>query len=329
MQHGIKRRQWTKDLLEKRREEDRNKIASYKALVNQMFQARDNKDYSTSAIQLTTELLDLNPEFNTVWNYRRDIITSLKPQLDIDFWENELKFTMIQLRRFPKVYWIWNHRVWTLNNFSLQTLAIWKREFAVVNALHELDARNFHGWHYRRMVISKIEELTQNSLNKEEFDYVTSKINKDISNYSAWHQRVQLITSMLLKDQIEDKVQFIKKEIEYITNAIFTDAEDQSVWFYIVWMVKFPTIRDLLSKQDYSVFLKDLKENALMINADEIDFSGKDNVWCLKIVLEIETVQRLIGDVSKETDSKDCLEKLIKLDPSRQNRYKYLLSKLS
>lgn len=329
MQHGIKRRQWTKDLLERRREEDKNKIASYKTKVMQMFQGRNSKDYSTSAIQLTTDLLDLNPEFNTVWNYRRDVITSLEPQLGIDFWENELQFTMVQLKRFPKVYWIWNHRVWTLTHFPSQTLSIWKKEFAVVNALLELDARNFHGWHYRRMVISKIEELSHNSLNKEEFDYVTSKINKDISNYSAWHQRVQLITNMLSMDQIVDKVGFIKKEIGYITNAIFTDAEDQSVWFYIVWMVKFPTIRKLLSKQDYSVFLKDLKENALMINADEIEFSGKDNVWCLKIALEIEIVQRSIGDVSEETDSKDYLEKLINLDPSRQNRYKYLLSKLS
>ncbi|CAL9727878.1 geranylgeranyl transferase type-2 subunit alpha [Monosporozyma unispora] len=328
MQHGIKRRQWTKDLLDQKREDDEKKIASYKSLVKSMFQCRDNDDYTYEAIELTTNLLDMNPEFNTAWNYRRDIISSIKTQLDLGFWKNELKFTMIQLKKFPKVYWIWNHRVWTLDNFPSQQLTIWQGELTVVDALLELDSRNFHGWHYRRMVISKIEELSHSSLNKKEFDYVTSKINKNISNYSAWHQRVQLITDMLSKDQITDKVDFIKKEIDYITNAIFTDAEDQSVWFYIVWMVKFPTIRALLSKEDYSNFLRELKDNALMINADEVDFSGKENVWCLKIVLEIEIIQRLLCEPIVEAVSKDYLEKLIKLDPLRQNRYRFLLSKL-
>lgn len=33
------------------------------------------KDYSPEALKKTTELLDLNPEFYTVWNYRRHILT--------------------------------------------------------------------------------------------------------------------------------------------------------------------------------------------------------------------------------------------------------------
>lgn len=32
------------------------------------------KDYSPEALKKTTELLDLNPEFYTVWNYRRHIL---------------------------------------------------------------------------------------------------------------------------------------------------------------------------------------------------------------------------------------------------------------
>lgn len=32
-------------------------------------------DYSREALAKTNEILDLNPEFYTVWNYRRNILT--------------------------------------------------------------------------------------------------------------------------------------------------------------------------------------------------------------------------------------------------------------
>ena len=329
MQHGVKRKQWTKELLRQKREEDKKKIETYRALVEQMFQLRDNSNYSLEAMQLTTKVLDINPEFNTVWNYRRDIITNMGKLVDEKFWQDELKFTMIQLKKFPKVYWIWNHRVWVLNNIPTNQLIMWQGELVAVNALLEMDARNFHGWHYRRIVTSNIERLTKNSLNKQEFEYVTAKINKNISNYSAWHQRVQLITSMLSNDQIINKYDFINKEIEYITNAIFTDAEDQSVWFYTMWVIKFPVIKELLGQDGYLKFLKELRESAEIINMDELEFSGKDNIWCLKIILEIDVLQNSLGCVTDKSVCKDNLEKLIKFDPFRQHRYRYLLSKLS
>lgn len=317
MQHGIKRRQWTKELLKQKKEEDRKKIETYRTLVDQMFQYRDDNNYSIEAMELTTKVLDLNPEFNTAWNYRRDIITNIDRLTDEKFWQDELRFTMIQLKRFPKVYWIWNHRVWILKNIPMNQLKMWQGELVIVNALLEMDARNFHGWHYRRIVVSNIEKLTKSSLNKSEFEYVTSKINKNISNYSAWHQRVQLITDMLSNDQIVDKNEFMNKEIDYITNAIFTDAEDQSVWFYIMWMIKFPIVKELLGKDGYLKFLKELRENAEIINTDELEFSGKDNIWCLKIILEIDLIQNSFNNLIDKSACKKCLEKLMKLDPLR------------
>jgi geranylgeranyl transferase type-2 subunit alpha len=35
---------------------------------------RKAKDYSPEALAKTTELLDLNPEFYSIWNYRRFIL---------------------------------------------------------------------------------------------------------------------------------------------------------------------------------------------------------------------------------------------------------------
>lgn len=37
---------------------------------------RENNDYSSAAFNLTGSILDLNPEFYTIWNYRREILTN-------------------------------------------------------------------------------------------------------------------------------------------------------------------------------------------------------------------------------------------------------------
>ena len=75
-----------------------------------------------------------------MWNFRRDIISNIAEQeLDTQFWNDELMFTMEQLKRFPKVYWIWNHRVWLLQNYPIAGAEIWKRELAIVNKMLQLD----------------------------------------------------------------------------------------------------------------------------------------------------------------------------------------------
>ena len=75
------------------------------------------------------------------------------PEDNNDLLANELSMTMAALRQHPKVYWIWNHRRWCLENVpdgpvvdgkpSLQwRKANWQRELAVVEKMLDADARN-------------------------------------------------------------------------------------------------------------------------------------------------------------------------------------------
>ena len=283
-----------------------------------------------ASLRSTKQLLDLNPEYNTVWNFRRDIISNIaKQELDTQFWNDELMFTMEQLKRFPKVYWIWNHRVWLLQNYPVPGAEIWKRELAIVNKMLQLDGRNYHGWHYRRIVVGHIEKMTGEPMDEEEFQYVTQKINEDISNYSAWHQRALLLTRLVSRDDIDTgtKTELIGSEVNYITNAMFTDADDQSVWFYIKWFLRNEAILGFFSRDDYVKMLDDLAENIRMINSDELEFSGKDNNWCLKALNIIEGIQLKLG-LHIERHSREYLAKLEKEDPYRKEMYEYLISKL-
>ncbi|CCD24031.1 Rab geranylgeranyltransferase BET4 NDAI_0C03710 [Naumovozyma dairenensis CBS 421] len=325
--HGTKRKQWSKEALNRKRLNDVKKIKDYRKLVDKVLTLKESQVYDLKSLKSTTELLEINPEFNTAWNFRRDIIDNIRNELDSEFWDNELKFTMKTLKRFPKVYWIWNHRVWVLSHHVDSSIKIWQKELFIVNQMLELDSRNYHGWHYRRIVIQNMERLGNKSLNHQEFQYTTEKINQNISNFSAWHQRVQLISMMFDHDEIANKLDLLKDELDYITNAMFTGADDQAVWDYICWFIEYDNVFKTLELKEYTKMLNDLQTNIVMINDDDKDFSGKENPWCLKVLILIENLQCKRG-IKKSDDvlkSKEWLAKLIEVDPLRANRYRYLL----
>lgn len=66
-----------------------------------------------------------------------------------------------------------------------------------------MDNRNFHGWSYRRIVVSALEskfgklDSTAKSMAEEEFAYSTRMTEMSLSNFSAWHNRGKLIPKLL------------------------------------------------------------------------------------------------------------------------------------
>lgn len=286
---------------------------------------KDAKIFTLDSLKETTRVLQDNPEYNVAWNFRRDIIMQLKNELDLLFWSSELLFTLAQLRQFPKVYWIWNHRIWVLENHLDSSVNIWKEELVMVSKLLKIDARNFHGWLYRRIIVRKIEQLTGEKKLFEELAYTTENINNNISNFSAWHQRTVLLSKIFGENENESNAKMIHDEFAYITNAMFTDAEDQSVWFYIKWFIKNKVVRETLEPSEYARLLQELHSNVVMINQDDLEFSGKENNWCLKILIVLDDVLKNIG-IETCIEKKKRLEQLINADPLRKNRYLCLLN---
>ena len=162
--------------------------------------------------------------------------------------QGDLQLTFVLLRKFPKCYWIWNHRDWLLQKAESllgpdSARKLWAGELQLVNKMLHADSRNFHAWGYRRIVVSKIERLgssttdptdTSSSLAQPEFDYTTKMIKTNLSNFSAWHNRGQLIPRILSERNADAKARraFLASELELICEAINTDPFDQSIWFY-------------------------------------------------------------------------------------------------
>lgn len=227
------------------------------------------------ALDATSKLLKQNPEYYTMWNHRRRILESQLLDAIRDCPEGtdvatsvaeiiatDLRFLIPLMQKYPKCYWLWNHRAWLLQQASTRlpsqaALEFWTQELALDSKMLQQDKRNFHGWGYRRQVISELERLKtlqgvsglEASMVDSELAYTRKMIGQDLSNFSAWHTRSKLILKLLGergenaaarkemldqgtgivfmdRDETDDGI-----ELDLIHEALI-DPRDQSVWYY-------------------------------------------------------------------------------------------------
>ncbi|KAJ9614739.1 Rab geranylgeranyltransferase [Knufia peltigerae] len=215
------------------------------------------KEFTPALLQQTAEVLKKNPEYYTVWNHRRRIYVNEFQDLEnevgsgkinedtrisnvLDIIQLDLQFLFPLLLQFPKCYWIWNHRRWLLQQStallpSPQARKLWEEELGLVGKMLSRDSRNFHGWGYRRMVVSNLESpaLQGQSMSRSELEYTKKMIGTNLSNFSAWHNRTKVLLKILAEEHAsdEDRRQMLDDELELIHKALF-DPFDQSLWFY-------------------------------------------------------------------------------------------------
>jgi geranylgeranyl transferase type-2 subunit alpha len=185
------------------------------------------EELTPEVLEKTAEVLVQNPEYYTIWNHRRRIYAAefinLQSSVDnkdleesdkikqvLDIIQLDLQILFPLLLKFPKCYWIWNHRLWLLEQSnrllpSGQALALWTEELGLVGKMLSRDSRNFHGWGYRRTVVDNIEKLRSESMAKKELEYTTKMITTNLSNFSAWHNRSKLILRTLEEQQASDE----------------------------------------------------------------------------------------------------------------------------
>lgn len=301
---------------------DAKLIEEYLKLMDQANDDRSRHQTTDNALQTTTELLNRNPENYTVWNMRREIMTTMferiQPEVKKSLLVNDLVFLGRLLKKFPKTYWLWNHRVWCLEQDST---ADWDQEMMLVNYMLEKDARNFQCWHYRRYVVKMLERSSSKPVVDFEFDYTTSKINANFSNYSAWHNRSTLIPEYVKEFSVDKRKEFLGSEIAYVTQAIYTDPDDQSAWLYHSWLVEMPqSIVPGITASEVRELLSNEIESLSMLYEEEPD--SKNVMFFLARCLHLaRTAGCAIND--QPITPASLLEKLKTVDPQRINMYVY------
>ncbi|KAJ3815764.1 rab-protein geranylgeranyltransferase, partial [Lentinula aff. lateritia] len=323
--HGVRRARQTQEALEAKRLKDQSKLRDYLALSDDVLARKKQKDWSQEALSATTQLLQVNPEFYTVWNYRRHILVNgifpkSTPEQIKDLLSDDLSLTMAALKNHPKVYWIWTHRGWCLKNVPRGPgvdgegdpreweKELWNQELFVVEKLLAADPRNFHAWSYRRVVLASLPVPKPET---SELAYTTRKIESNFSNFSAWHQRSKVLSSLWLTGQL-DQSKSKEEEFNLVQNAMYTDPRDQSVWIYHRWLIGSGDNKEILDRE-IAVIQSLLEEEA-------------DSKWCMESLVHYKRL--LLHNhgalVDKSALTRDCiylLEQLRKVDPGRRARY--------
>ena len=231
----------------------RRKTALYRQLSAECLARRAARRYDAESLGLVAQLLALNPELYTLWNFRKEALLAAGA-FEPDAAEGggggeaaraaaqkELALVEAALRKNPKSYCTWQHRKWVVEGWT--ALADLPRELGLCDALLRADARNFHCWSYRRRVAA----LGAAQFPPDgELAFTAAKINENFSNYSAWHQRSALLprvyppaTTLAALEAggeggaggaVPDWA--LEAEYELVRQAFFTEPADQSAWLY-------------------------------------------------------------------------------------------------
>ena len=296
------------------------KAESLSETVQKFFELKKKGDKTDTTLEFTSKLLRINPDFYSVWNYRKEILifnnASLsvtaehKSQLivDNDLREKELKLSEDCIKKSPKsckhkivrIVHIafgynsthstfethspdgaWHHRQWILERIETN----YASELELCRLLLTEDQRNFHCWCYRRFVAQ-----TGGILSQDEFNYSTEKIDENFSNYSAFHHRSVYIQRIGIAAR-----DIVESEFEIIENAIYTEPDDQSSWWYHQFLLKWMAQAQLNIEISDNAKSKDLK-------------AYDDHKWFLSVLENQMNVMR--GLLSVEVSSKWAMTSL-------------------
>lgn len=233
--HGRLKVRTTAEQQEAKRKEREKKLKLYTAGTEKVFKKRKEGEYDREGLEVSGQLLAANPDFYTLWNYRKECFLHLKETDPEDTFQelcdDELGFLQSCLRVNPKSYGTWEHRCWIMDHTPKPD---WQHELKLCNKCLELDERNFHCWDYRRFMVKR-----SNTPLEDELKFTTDKISTNFSNFSSWHYRSKLLP-LIHPDPYHPvgiKEDILFQEYELAQNAFFTDPNDQSAWFYHRWLL--------------------------------------------------------------------------------------------
>ncbi|KAJ6090400.1 hypothetical protein N7486_009215 [Penicillium sp. IBT 16267x] len=344
--HGVRRFKPVEKTPEERQQE-LQKIEDYRSLEQEVFEKVAAQDYTADTLKKISELLNRNPEYYTIWNHRRQVMRHQfseagdstdgnisQPALQLI--KNDLMFLIPLLRSFPKCYWIWNYRLWLLDE-ARRLLALpearqlWQEEFVLVGKMLTLDSRNFHGWGYRRLIVETLKQLGSPdeamNMTQKEFEYAKKMIGANLSNFSAWHYRTKLIQRLLDEQSATDDERkiMLDEELSLIHQALI-DPYDQSVWFYHQNLLSVfdpatagRTMAPNLTSSERIAYLRQEIENI-----QEIIDGAEDCKYIYQALIECTVlVSKVTGSLEEEDRDQilSWLSELKQLDPLRQRRW--------
>lgn len=176
-------------------------------------------EFSERVLELTEDLIDLNPAHYTVWLYRAQCLLALDKDLKAELeWLNDIALA------HQKNYQIWHHR-----NLIVDKLDACDGEADFVEKMFELDAKNYHVWSYRQWLVRRFSLWDQGEL-----AFVDKMLRQDLRNNSAWNHRWFIVNGREadgVSGVTDEKIR--QREVEYAKTAIRQAPQNTSPWNYL------------------------------------------------------------------------------------------------
>ncbi|OII73145.1 farnesyltransferase [Cryptosporidium ubiquitum] len=200
------------------------------ALFCKLKELVDNESSDLDYIDISTQVIDLNPQHYTAWYFRRKIIRvnyfENETENKMEFLREELRFVRGICERTPKCYQSWWHmriiREWL--GFDIE-------ELKFINKQLKSDAKNMYVWNHRTWFIRKYNSIDSDLFLKE-LDFVSKIITEDCRNNSAWCYRNFIFTNLKKMNRLKES-DFLE-EVDYIVNWLIFAPHNDSIWNYII-----------------------------------------------------------------------------------------------
>ncbi|KAI9739758.1 MAG: CAAX geranylgeranyltransferase alpha subunit [Cirrosporium novae-zelandiae] len=196
-------------------------------------------EMSERALELTEDIIKMNPAHYTVWLYRAKIVASIHRPV-----QEELEWLNAVSLEHLKNYQIWHHRHLLLASLpppepDNETSKILAAESPFLQEMLSKDAKNYHVWSYRQWLVGHF-NLFDSPI---EMKAVKESINEDVRNNSAWCHRYFLVFGrndvdkgkgpLVAEQKDEFDPEIIEREIRYTKGKIMLAPQNASPWTYL------------------------------------------------------------------------------------------------
>ncbi|KAK9364064.1 hypothetical protein V1504DRAFT_399559 [Lipomyces starkeyi] len=266
----------------------------YKTATGYLRAVMSVEEVSDRALQLTSDLIFMNPAHYSVWAYRARLLFALKKDL-----EQELIWIEEVGQQFPKNYQIWNHREVIVDKYDNPI-----RELPFIEVMLELDSKNYHVWSYRQWLVRRFD------LWLTELPYTDRMIENDVRNNSAWNHRFFAVFGKGV--HIGQSV--IDDELDYAKRAILKAPQNASAWNYLLGVLK----RAKRPISEIEEFCNDLAAVTSTEQSMDVDIDRIASTRALEVLADIYASRR---EVEKAAQAWTLLAE--KYDPIRENYWKF------
>jgi len=283
-------------------DKQRQQVATYRELLQRLLKQRKDRVYNTQTMELTGKALQFNPEFPTLWSYRREILDSDEVAGDrTELWAGEMRLLEGALRKSQKVYSIWFHRKWVVEKqvkaceSKSDAQKILDTELALCGRLLEVDERNFHCWNHRAHVMGLIRKsLSKHSVSASSVASASALGELSLAEGTSAGALVHIGAEESVKPDVEEAV--VKPDVEeVVVNSCDSDATVEEA------VVK-PDVEEAVVKPDVEeavdLFGVDLKLSKDLINRNFSNYSA----WHLRALLQQSPLDNVEGDAESKQD---------------------------